>query len=167
MRPSTPHGLPPTPPPATLPTSLHYHRHPASLHRWRRSPPPPSVPTTASCPYRPRPSHPLRPRSHPAARRPPRYRRSPTRPTSATTAPSCVSRLMRNSARSLPPSPPRCASSSATVRRWRRRKSLPRARRVPPRVPLHPATYRPSLSTSGTSSPHGMPASTSLATASL
>lgn len=117
MRPSTPHGLPPTPPPAILPTSLRHHCRLASLHHWRRTLPPPPVPTTASCPYRPRPSHPSRPRSHPAARRPPRCRRSPTRPTFATTAPSCVSRLTRSSARFLPPSPPRCASSSATARR--------------------------------------------------
>ena len=157
MRPSTPHGLLPTPPPATLPTSLRHHCRLASLHHWRRTLPPPPVPTTASCPYRPRPSHPSRPRSHPAARRPPRCRRSPTRPTSATTAPSCVSRLTRSSAHSLPPSPPRCASSSATARRRLRRKYLPRARGVPPRVPLRPATYRPSLNTSGSSAPLDAP----------
>lgn len=167
MRPSTPHGLLPTPPPATLPTSLRHHCRLASLHHWRRTLPPPPVPTTASCPYRPRPSHPSRPRSHPAARRPPRCRRSPTRPTSATTAPSCVSRLTRSSAHSLPPSPPRCASSSATARRRLRRKYLPRARGVPPRVPLRPATYRPSLNTSGSSPPRWTPPPTSLVAASL
>ena len=167
--PSTLHGLPPTPPPATSPTSLHNTRcRPASLHLWRRRLPPPPVPTTASCPYRRRPSHPLRPRSRPAVRRPPRCRRSPKLPTSATTVPSCASRRMRRLGHSLPLPPPHCASSSATVRRRWRWEYLPRMRGVPPRAPgCHPATYRPSLSTRASSLPRWMPPPTSLVAASL